>query len=213
MSGPRGAPNRRYKVGRVLAEHDLLDLHGSLPELWLGRDGDAESLRALADRINVATLRAAMESAGMDPLDGEAENAYRLLSDDDVSVGVRTQQRNRLDRVGVDVDSVESDFVTHQAVHTYLTEALEVSKERSTDADPLSKHRDRIQRLQSRTEAVTDNSLSELTAAEELGLGRHSVVVDVQVYCRDCNSQYDLSSLFDRGGCECERDAPSDCHN
>jgi hypothetical protein len=197
-------PNRRYKVGRVLAEYDLLELHEELPDLWLGADGDAMSLRELADHINVAVLQRAMEEAGAEPLQGEAENAYRLLTDDDVSVGVSTQQRNRLDRAGVDVETLEEDFVTHQAVHTYLTNVLDVSKDRGDDTDPVEKHEGRVQRLRSRTEAVTENSLSELTTAGALTLGEHNVAVDLQVYCRDCGSQFDVADLFRRGGCDCD---------
>jgi hypothetical protein len=204
MSNAVGEPNKRYKVGRVLTKYDLLDLHADLPALWLGESGEEKSLRALADHINVTLLRQAMEEAGADPLEGEAENAYRLLTDDDVSVGVSTQQRNRLEREGVDVEDLRDDFVTHQAVHTYLTEALGVSKDRTEQTDPLEKHEQRIQRLRSRTEAVTENSLSELTSAGNLALGRHNVVVDLQVFCRDCGSQFDVPTLFENGGCDCE---------
>jgi hypothetical protein len=204
MSDNVSEPNRRYKVGRVLSEYGLLDLHEELPDRWVGADGEATSLRELADQFNVAILERAMEEAGADPLEGEAENAYRLLTDDDVSVGVRTQQRNRLEREGLDVDALEDDFVTHQAVHTYLTEAVGVSKKRGDDTDPMEKHEQRVQRLRSRTEAVTENSLSELTSAGTLTLGEHNVVVDLQVYCRDCGSQFDAATLFRRGGCDCE---------
>ncbi|WP_302082376.1 rod-determining factor RdfA [Salinibaculum rarum] len=194
----------RYKVGRVLSEHDLMDLHEALPERWLGESGEAESLRALAERINVAVLRQAMEEAGMDPLDGEAENAYRLVTDDDVSVGVRTQQRNRLERAGVDVDQCEDEFVTHQAVYTYLTKALGVSKDDRDETDPLEKHEERIQRLRSRTAAVMENSLTELQNDETITLGSFDTTVDLRVYCQDCETQYELSSLLARGGCTCE---------
>lgn len=196
-------PNERYKVGRVLAKYGLEDLHAELPDRWLGEGRDAQSLRELAEAINVAVLRQAMESAGTEPLEGEAENAYRLLVDDDVSVGVRTQQRNQMEREGIDVDELESDFVTHQAVHTYLKKALDVSKERDEDTDPLEKHEGRIQRLRSRTEAVTENSLDELVRAGHLDLGEHDTIVNVQVYCRDCGTQYDVSSLLQQGGCDC----------
>jgi hypothetical protein len=193
-----------YKVGRVLSDYNLLDLHAELPELWLGESGEATSLRALAERINVAVLEQAMERAGMDPLEGEAENAYRLLTSDDVSVGVQTQQRNRLERAGIDIDDLESDFVTHQAVHTYLTKGLGVSKEEADQTDPVTKHRERIQRLRSRTTAVMENSLSELDKGDHITLGSFDATVDLRVYCRDCETQYDLSSLLEAGGCNCE---------
>lgn len=202
---PRNA-DPSYKVGRVLADYDLGALHDQLPALWLGDDGEAESLRTLADRINVALVRRAMERAGEDPLTGEAENAYELLTGDDVSAGVRVQQRNRLDRAGIDVDQLEDNFVTHQAVHTYLTTALDVSKETATETDPLGTHEQRIQRLRSRLDAVVDQSLSELQTNGALSAGALDATVTVQVYCQDCGTQYDLSDLFERGGCACARE-------
>jgi hypothetical protein len=197
-------PNTNYKVGSVLSSYDLLELHAELPARWLGEDGESTSLRDLADEINVAVLRQAMEAAGTDPLEGEAENAYRLLTGDDVSAGVRTQQRNRLERDGVDVDQVEQDFVTHQAVYTYLTKGLGVSKETADDTDPVEKHEQRIQRLRSRTEAVADSSLSELQKAGDISLGSFDTTVDIRVYCQDCETQYDLTDLLRAGGCDCD---------
>lgn len=197
-------PDRTYKVGRVLDEYGLEELHAALPDLWLGESGSGTSLRDLADRINVALVRQAMDRAGADPLDGEAENSYRLLTADDVSAGVRTQQRNRLERAGVDVGELEDDFVTHQAVHTYLTQGLGVSKE-TDDADPVEKRDERIQRLRSRMVAVMEQSLSELRDADELSLGSFDTTVSLQVYCQDCETQYDLSELLDRGGCDCRQ--------
>jgi hypothetical protein len=197
--------DRTYKVGRVMAEYDLSDLHDRLPGLWLGESGDELSLRDLANRINVALVRAALERAGEDPLDGEAENVYRLLNGDDVSTGVRIQQRNRLERDGVDVDDLEADFVTHQAVHTYLTKGLDVSKESADDTEPLEKHETRIQRLRNRLNAVMEQSLEELETAGELSTGDIDATVSLQIYCADCETQYDLPELLQNGGCDCDR--------
>jgi hypothetical protein len=195
--------NKQYKTGRVLDEYDLEEFHSRLPDLWLGTDGEAHSLRELADKINIAILRRAKERVGAQPLDGEVENVYRLLTEDDVSAGVRSQQRNRLKREGINVDRLEQNFVTHQAVHTYLTQVLEVSKDQREETNPLEKHTQRIQRLQSRTEAVTDNSIEELKDKDILSLGDYNTTLQIQVFCRECGSQYDIASLFDNGGCEC----------
>lgn len=203
MSTSVEEPNTDYKVGRVLSESGLEELHAALPRRWLGESGDAVSLRDLADEINIALVRVAMERAGADPLKGEADNAYRLLTDDDVSAGVRTQQRNRLEREGIDVDGLESDFVTHQAVYTYLTKGLGVSKD-TDDTDPVAKHEERLQRLRNRTLAVMENSLSELRESDQFSLGSFDAVVDLRVYCRDCETQFDLTDLFQGGGCNCD---------
>ena len=193
----------RYKVGKVVERYGLEDVHDSLPARWLGQDSDPVSLRDLADELNVAITRSAMSGAGLDPLEGEAENVYRLLTGEDVSVGVRTQQRNRLERAGVDVGQLESDFVTHQAVYTYLTKALEVSKDEDP-VDPVEKHRDRIERLRNRLIVVTEDSLENLQRAEHISLGQHTVIADVQIYCRDCDSQLQFDDVVSEGGCNCE---------
>ena len=199
-----GDLDTQYKMGRILTEYDLQDLQDCLPELWRGDDGEELSLRELARRINIDIVREVLVEAGQDPLDGEAENTYRLLVDDDVSVGVRTQQRNRLERAGIDVDALEDDFVTHQAVYTYLTKGLDVSKDDGDDEDTLKKHETRIQRLRSRLDAVTAQSLENLQNADALTLGRVDTTVSVQVYCQDCKTQYGLATLFDDGGCDCQ---------
>ena len=192
----------RYKVGRVLSEYDLPELHSELPALWQGEGGDPVSLRDLAEKVNVALLERAMEDAGENPLDGEARNAYRLLTEDDVSTGMQTQQRNRLVHAGVDVETLEGDFVTHQAVHTYLTKALGISKE-TEDHTPVETHEERIERLRSRTTAVVQNSLLELQNAGHLSGESYDVIVGIQVYCSKCETQTQLSDLLESGGCDC----------
>lgn len=195
-----------YKVGRVLEQYELNTLKNKLPSLWLGEATETEptSLRSLAKMINVALLNKAMEEAGKDPLEGEAENAYRLLTDDDVSAGIRTQQRNRLERIGVDTDKVKSDFVTHQAVYTYLTEGLGVSKKSGDGTDPVEKHRQRINRLRNRTVAVVENSLGDLVAKDHISLGSADVILDIQVYCDGCDAQFELSELLEDNSCNCQ---------
>jgi len=200
--GESDEPDRRYKVGRVLANYDLRDLHAALPDLWLGDDTDM-SLRQIAKRINIDLTRRALERAGEAPLDGEAANAYRLLTADDVSVGVQTQQRSRLERAGINVDELEGDFVTHQAVHSYLTKSLDLSKDDGESRDRTETNRERVQRLQSRLRAVVDQSLADLADADQLSVGTLDSTVNVQVYCQECNTQYDFGDLLNRGGCRC----------
>lgn len=196
-------PNKRYKVGKVVSKYGLATFHQELPNRWLGEGYEARSLRQLADNLNVAILREAMISAGLEPLDGEVQNTYRLLTDEDVSSGTQTAKRNELEREGIDVESVEADFVTHQAIYSYLTEVFDVSKENANDRNPLQKHSDRINRLRSRTEAVTANSIQSLTKDGSLEISKPDVSVTIQVYCQQCKSQYPVSSLLMDGSCDC----------
>ena len=61
-----------------------------------------------------------LEDAAVQTFDGEIENMYRLLTDDDVSSAESTRIKRRLERDGVDVETLLSDFVTYEAIGTYL---------------------------------------------------------------------------------------------
>lgn len=194
--------NARYKVERVASAYDLDSVPDELVERWT-RDDDAMSLRELAAYFNRQVLRAAMEAAGADPLDGEVENAYRLLSDDDVSSGVRTETRRRLERDGVDVDRVKSSFVTYQAVRNYLREARGASREGPSDEERVESVGETIERLRSRTTAVTEEKLAQLRDGSRVDLGEFRVLLNLRVFCEDCATQYDVGELLERGGCDC----------
>lgn len=191
----------RYKVGRVARAYDLDSAGDELVERRTRED--PASFRELAAYFNRAVLRAAMEEAGMDPLDGEVENAYRLLSDEDVSSGVRTETRKRLERNGVDVDGVESDFVTYQAIRTYLQEARDVTREAPTAEERIESVDGAVKRLQSRTTSVTEEKLGQLRDTDRIDLGEFRVLLDLRVFCDDCGNQYEVGELLERGGCDC----------
>ena len=202
--GSGRSTGRRSKVARVIDEYDLRGLDEELVERWTD-DAERRSLRELATYFNETVLDAAMRDAGMNPLDGEVENAHRLLTDDEVSRGVKTQTRRQLEREGVDVDDLERDFVSHQAVHTYLTKHRDVrppSSERTT-ADRVESAHETVRRLQSRSVAVTENTLEQLAVTDSLELEAFDVLVETQVLCRDCGSVTTVDELLDEGGCEC----------
>jgi hypothetical protein len=199
-------PETRSKVGRVIAEYELDGLGEELERRWLGDGFERQSLRDLADLFNHRVLRRAMLDAGMDPLEGEVENAYDLLTGDDVSEGVRTQARNRLERSGVDVESLQSDFVSHQAIHTYLRKYRGAEQSEEAAGDRIERTVSTVRRLESRTVAVVENSLQTLRNAGTVRLGPFDVLVDVRVFCSDCGRQYDVVDLLERGGCDCEDD-------
>lgn len=202
-----GDTNRRYKVGRVAEEYGLADVGDELAEWW-SRDEDSKSLRELADHFNRRVLRAVMEDAGMSPLDGEVDNTYRLLTEQDVSSGVRTEIRKKLERNGIDVDELEADFVTYQAVRTYLREGRGVEHERGTDAQRVENVRQNVLQLQNRTVTVTEEKLTQLDRTDRIDLGEFRVLLDVRVFCEDCGTQSGVDELLDQGGCECSAGTP-----
>ena len=196
------------KVRRVIDRHELSGLGDELAARWVGDGYDRESLRSLAERFNRRVLAANMKAAGLSPLDGEVDNTYRLLTDDEVSAGMRTQVERRLEREGLDIEQLRGEFVSHQAIHTYLTDDREVDPpgDDESPADRLERDRETIQRLQSRLEAVTENTVSRSAATGRLDVGEFSVLVDLQIVCADCGHTYEIADLFEQGGCDCQNE-------
>jgi hypothetical protein len=166
------------------------------------RQEDRWSLRDLADWFNQQLLKRAMDNAGVTSVDGEVANNYRLLTDDSVSEGDRIQLRRRLEQAGIDIDAVQDDFVTYQAIRTYLKDVRNATynHEKQTTTEGVQQ---RIDRLVGRTTSVTQGELEQLWANSEFSVGEFRVLVDVQVYCEGCNSQYEVADLLERGKCGC----------
>ena len=202
MSSDSSEP--RSKVARLIETHDLGSIGSDLEAAWLGEGGERQSLRDLADRFNRTLLLAAIRDAGMDVVDGEAENYYRLLTDEDVSAGRRVEARNRLEAAGVDVDALDADFVTYQAVRHYLTEVRGASYERGDGTDGVDHERSVIDRLRGRVERVVRDTVDRLRTAGRLSVGDYRVFVSVDVLCQDCGGQYTVGELLDRGHCDCD---------
>lgn len=194
----------RSKVDRLLGAYDLDGIGAELESRWTATE-DRSSLRDLADYFNRRLLRSAMDEAGVSTISGEVENTYRLLTDEGVSGADRTRIRRRLERAGVPVDSLLDDFVSYQAVRTYLTKHREVAFEPSED-DPLERDSTNIRKLRGRTVSVTESKLDHLRTTDELHLGQFRTLVDVRVVCEECGGQFDVVELLDRGRCDCPVD-------
>lgn len=194
---------RRSKVARLMEEYDLDSLGAELEQLWTAEE-DRRSLRDLASYFNQQLLRRALEKADVRPLGGEVENIYRLLTDEESGADA-TRIRRRLERDGVDVDALESDFVTYQAIRTYLKKhrGAEYTPD---ETDPIEREIANIQQLRGRVDSVTEGKLRQLEKTGQLDLGEFRTLVDIRVVCEDCNAQFDVVELLERGGCECSVD-------
>lgn len=191
----------RTKVGRLIQQYDLDNLPSNLEASWQGEGTERRSLRALATLFNERLTKAAMIEAGMTPLDGEAANIYELLTGGDATGGAEVRAARRLDREGVDVDTLRESFVSHQAIHTYLTQVREVEHNQSTDQQGA--RADTVERLLGRTQSVSEGIIDGL-AGDEITLGEFEVSASVHVTCRDCNSRHEFAELLRRGGCRCD---------
>lgn len=196
-----GTATSRSKVARLIREFELDDVGDELAELWTRERDERLGLRELADRFNVRLLARALRRNGVSVLDGEAENYYRLLTDEDVSSGMRVQLENRLERDGVDVAALRRSFVSRQAIHTYLTAERGISYDDHVDASAggVDARIDTVRRLKSRMGAVAERAVADLTDAGD----ESHVSVVVRVQCGSCGGSYPVSEFLRQGGCDC----------
>jgi hypothetical protein len=165
------------------------------------RDRDDASLRDLADFANTRVLEAAIEDHAERGVLADADSIYRALNGDGDS-GKATELRDRLDDVGVPVEEVRDDFVSHQTVRKHLNECLDVDTGRSPTTD-VREATNLIEWARSRDEQIIDRTLSRLRRSGALDVGELTVVHSVRVMCEDCGRSYRLQSLLDDGGCSC----------
>ncbi|WP_338004804.1 rod-determining factor RdfA [Natronoglomus mannanivorans] len=194
------------KVGRMIDAYELAVSNQQLIEWWTADDAK-ESLRDIADYFNQDLLRTELRRNGYSPLDGEIENVHRLLTDDDVSRGMETQTRKRLERQGIDVESLTDDFVSYQSIYRHLNECLgtEYTEKTQTAESRRQTGKERIFALENRTETVTVDTLSQLVDHDALALEEFDVLVDVSVTCLHCHRQHTIDELIENEGCQCRQ--------
>lgn len=188
------------KVARVIEEYELDGMGAQLESAWTGETGDRTSLRDLADEFNEAVLEAALREAGGSPLNFEVTGTYRAIRNG--SGPEATRSRRRLEREGVDPDGLAGNFVTHQAIHTYLTKNRGASLPED-DADAVERKVETIEKLQGRVAAVTESAITSLAGADELDADEYDVLVDVRTVCPNCGADHPVGELLRQGGCGC----------
>ena len=193
------------KVARLIGRYGLEGLGDELEQRWTADGGERLSLRDCAALFNKRLLEAVLRDAELDALRRDVETTYQQLTGEDVTAGVRTETRNRLAREGVDVETLERDFVTYQAVRSYLTEYRDASYEGPSDAEKIQSDIEHIQRLLARTLSVTEDRIEGLRRTGRLEIDAFEVLLDAQVLCQDCGSQYAVTELLEARGCDCQR--------
>jgi hypothetical protein len=194
------------KVARLIEEYGLEGLGADLEARWTGDGVERMSLRDLAEFFNKRLLEQALLEAGMSSLESDVRTTYENLTADDVSTGVRTDTRNRLERNGIDVDGLENDFVTYQAIRSYLKEWRGAEYQGLSDAEKIEKDLESIQRLMTRTLSVTEERIEKLRDTGRIDIDSFEVFLDAQVLCQECGSQYAVAEFFEQGGCTCQQE-------
>lgn len=205
MTEPSSGPGPRGKVERVLEKYELEGFGDYMVDRWTAVEASERlSLRALAREFNIRLLEERLTDTNAEPIEGTAESYYESLSGENVSSGVQTEVRRRLEQAGIDVDDLKSEFVSRQAIQTYLAKTRGANQPNQVSSISGSAVQETIDRLRERVRQVTTSRLERLRSAGKLALGEFRVVVDVQVYCRDCGAQQSLSELLAAEGCNCE---------
>lgn len=194
---------RTSKVARIIETEDRQDLGAELEARWTATGEDHWSLRDLATYFNRELVRERLYEAGLNPTEIDVENTYQLLVEDDGTESDRTQLRRQLEHD--DVDELERDVVTYQAIRSYLQEVRGAEYDPET-GDRVESASSAIQKLRARLVSVAETKLDQLRDTSRLTLGEFRVIVDVRVLCTECNSRYALLDLLDTGGCDCADD-------
>lgn len=193
---------RQTKISRILDTYELQKLGSELENYWTAESGKRKSLRELAEFVNKQIIETTLRNEGEEMVPGEVETIHAALKDDESSRGLQQEVKGRLERVGVDVEALEKDLVSYQAIRTYLQKERNIEYEGGTQ-HPVPSAKDQIQRLKGRLRAVSEQRLDTLAKSGEITLGDHNVLVQVEVYCEDCGRQYSIEELLDDGGCNC----------
>lgn len=194
---------RRSKVQRIIEERGFEGLGAELERRWTTDGPEQMSLRELADLFNRRVLADEIAASEMQVVEGEVENFYMKLTDDDVGSETRVEVERRLRREGIDIDTVSDDFVTHQSIHTYLRQFRGASVDTPTPETRLDNASETINRLLGRVRNVVSNTLQTLDNTGAISLGDTDVFVTVNVVCNDCGSRMEVNELLEEGGCDC----------
>ena len=197
-SAGRGRPS---KVARLIDQYELEGVGTKLEAEWTKEEADRRSLRDLADYFNRELLRNALADAGVATIDGEIDNFYRLLTAESASSGDRTRVRRRLEQEGVDIDQLQSDFVSYQAIRTYLQTHRGASYE-PDEGERVERLQTAVTRLKNRLTSVTESRIERVNGSE-IDIENPNVIANVQVVCTDCGRQFSVKELTENTSCDC----------
>lgn len=192
------------KVTRLIEKYECDGLGLELEERWTADDETQLSLRELADHFNKRLVEHRLKDAGMTALESDVDVTYKRLTEDTVSRGVRTDTRNRLERNGINVEELESDFVSYQSIRRHLRDRRGVEYEHISDEEKIEKDRESIQQLVTRTQTVIDDRIRKLSTTGRVDFEEFQVVLNPQILCQNCGTQYTVEELFEQQGCSCQ---------
>ena len=189
------------KVCRILDTWGLDSYDERLLSEWRGEDGQRKGYRQLATFLNHTLLRNEMDRAGLPTFAGEVESKYDRLQSDGPH---QSEVAMILEREGIDVERLRSDFVSYGVVRTHLTDCLEAEY----DAGPSTNWEEQsieISRAHAR-EKIGDAVRSLLRKGTLSGSDDIAIQLDVVIACEECAERVSLRRALREGTvCACEQ--------
>jgi hypothetical protein len=155
------------KVGRAIETYELA---GFDDEIRRRREREDASLRTLAAFLNTRILRRVTERHADRNVVADAGSIYATLTGPE-DAGAAAELRERLASLGVPVDDVTDDFISHQTMRAHLNDCLDVDTGR-TQATDVEEVTNLIEWARSRDERIIDRALTRLRELGELDVGR-----------------------------------------
>lgn len=189
------------KVCRVIDERHITNGDDRLLTRWHGDGTQRMGYRKLARWLNVTMLRQEMDQVGITTLGGEAESKYDRLRGNNPTVAVEI--RETLEAEGINMEQLESDFVSYGVIRTHIKECLGGDREEtSSDWERESIEIARDLATKKTTEAVT----SLLNKGTLESSGDISVDLAIALECELCHARIPLERSLRRGYiCDCNR--------
>lgn len=199
------------KIGRNIDRYGLAGLN---EDLQYRRSEEDASLRTLADYINKRILEAALSETGTGltnvaygavSMDDALEAVYENLTSDEVPADREARVRKRFEQTGVDIEEIESHWVTHPTVRTHLNDCLDIDTAR-TSRITAETARNTIEWARTRCSRVVEQTISRLSSAGLVVIGDAEVSVMIKITCSECGVTYRFSELLEEGACACHSD-------
>ena len=202
--GSRGA--HCCKVRRTAVRFDLPDLLSTLAE----RRRSGVSFRTLAEYFNQQIVARAIDEADIGhgrtihaALTGEdlAEEVYTVLRGSESTDVKRAEVRARLSDAGVDVETLESAFVSHVTLRSHLQDCVDVAPDEPLP--PFDQTINTTQGARSRAVNVIQSTIDRAVTNGQLETRALDVDVSIQLTCQECGDTFYLSELLDKRRCSC----------
>lgn len=185
------------KISRV---GDAYGISGLDTELRRRREGADATLHDLVGFINTRLTTAALADGSVDT-DADPATVYAaLVGDSEISA---TRQGNIRETLAarLDLERLQTDFVSHETVRKHLKEHLGIDTSRG-GFESVEELREALETHQRQYRDAVEGALQRATTKGLID-GTEFRVYQTRVECVDCSRTHRLTELIKNGGCEC----------